>query len=204
MNRYILLVFCLTVGCANQNPTASIPATGFEVYDVNQGTIGDCWLLATLAAFADEAPAELAAMVETSASRIRLPGPVYRDSDNTLFNYEVDPNRPNWPAQVEMYVATEGIHLNGNDPWSAADAFGLQAPNVTDTMPGGPLVRPTVLCTDDTTGPRPDELEIDHCYAVVGRDGKTVNLYNPHGASECSPIVEFNADFIVHAAVYEF
>lgn len=181
--------------------------------DVDQGGLGDCWLMAASAAVAHTDPEYIQNRVSENPDgtfNVRL-GDRTQRVDPTFPNAGYADPTPNgqantlWPALVEKaYAQQEGNNygnLDGGNPGRALEALTGQpttrtavsptsnADDVWRTLQDGVTGDHPMVASTPGTGTTPP-LHDNHAYAVLGateRDGQRyVQVYNPWGTNDNS------------------
>jgi hypothetical protein len=186
---------------------------GPSYLDVQQGGMGDCWLLASLAEVAARAPVIITSMftyvnviqpngIEVGKYQVR-----FYDQNNQPYYVLVDPELPDgglmydhpvngvlWVALAEKaYAVATGYNdyyvLNGGDAATALQAITGRHANDSNINPNAIATawiqgQFIVLCTPGK--PASSYIEGGHCYALVGYNPSSANAYeifNPWGTA---------------------
>jgi len=181
--------------------------------DVDQGGLGDCWLLAASAAVAHRDPEHIQGRITKNTDgsfNVRLGSDTQRVEPTFPNAGYADPT-PNgqqntlWPALVEKaYAQREGnsyARLEGGNPGRAMEALTGQPSRRTTITASSDLDRLWGTLRDGVTGDHPMVLSTppgtvaaplheNHAYAVLDayeRDGQRyVRVYNPWGTNDNS------------------
>jgi hypothetical protein len=199
----ILALSLLLCSCGAQNSVElqePLPPMGYVLNDIYQGSIPDCWVLSVLGAFVVNAPQRLAAALDN----LHLPAdpghtPVFNfpGVNEVELNVQLDLNRANWVAQVELALRAKNVDIL-KDGWVEDAAVALALDDNQIEWGSDPRsasnTAPLVGCTNGTVMDK--RLVTNHCYTVTRLEVGTAELFDLHGTLFNVPLPSRDLTFV--------